>query len=71
MNIFKIIAYFEPELIERDWFAYLTFDDDEEDQDERIKRAVALLVRYCMVESHDKQQVLEIHRLVQQVTKTS
>lgn len=72
IKVLNIIAYFEAEFIMRDWFLCHTFDDqliDEEERQQRLKLAVDLLVKYCMVNSHEKQTLLEIHRLVQEVTK--
>ncbi|XP_037033158.1 uncharacterized protein LOC119072123 [Bradysia coprophila] len=73
IRIFNIIAYFQPDLLERKWFFHLNFDDENQQADqkveERIKSAVDLLIKYCMIDSQDKQESFNIHRLVQEVTK--
>lgn len=43
---------------------------DQEERQERIKSAVDLLIKFCMVNSYDKQISFDIHRLVQEVTKS-
>ncbi|KAG4069969.1 hypothetical protein HA402_015193 [Bradysia odoriphaga] len=70
MRILKIIAYFDPDDIERDWFFHLSFGRNQPvDSEENVKSAVGLLIKYCMVDSQFEQSLISIHRLVQEVTK--
>lgn len=70
IRILKIIAYFDPDDIERDWFLYLSFGRNQPaDSEETVKSAVGLLIKYCMVDSQFQQSLISIHRLVQEVTK--
>ncbi|KAG4071219.1 hypothetical protein HA402_008954 [Bradysia odoriphaga] len=62
IKIFKMIAYFAADEIKRDFFNRTEVGDD-------LKLAVNLLVKYCMIDSRDKQRIFSIHRLVQDVTK--
>lgn len=77
VRILKIMAYFDAENIIRDVFTGLMNSEESSelsksakiDYDEKLKSAVRLLVHYSMVDSQDRQSVLNIHRLVQQVMK--
>lgn len=77
VRILKIMAYFDAENILRDIFKSLMYSEESRelskrakiDYDEKLKSAVRLLVHYSMVDSQDRQSVLNIHRLVQQVMK--
>lgn len=74
IKIFKMISWFEPDNIDRNTFFHLTFDDnfddiEQDEREDRVKAAVDLLVKYCMIDGKHHQQCLSIHRLVQEVTK--
>ncbi|XP_058834906.1 uncharacterized protein LOC131692069 [Topomyia yanbarensis] len=62
--ILNVIAYFASDNIHRDMFLRLENVDED-----RLKSAVRLLVKYSMINSEQKQSVLSIHRLVQEVTR--
>ncbi|WP_341816351.1 ankyrin repeat domain-containing protein [Wolbachia endosymbiont (group A) of Nomada goodeniana] len=64
LEILNTIAYFAPENINREMFLNLA-----EGNEEQLKSAVRLLVKYSMVNGEQKQSVLNIHRLVQEVTR--
>lgn len=63
-KILDVIAYLAPENINREMFLSLAEGDEE-----RLKSAVRLLIKYSMVNGEQKQSVLSIHRLVQEVTR--
>lgn len=71
-RILNIIAYFDPDNIHRDIFIHLTDTSDNRDVvnfEAAIRSAVRLLINYSMVDGHESQSVLSIHRLVQLVIK--
>lgn len=74
VRILHIIAYFDSENIHRDMFIHHfcqpgEISESKEDYQERVMSAVSLLVNYSMVDSYERQSVLNIHRLVQIVIK--
>ena len=64
LKILDVIAYLAPEKINRGMLLDLA-----DSNEEQLKTAVRLLVKYSMVNGEQKQSVLSIHRLVQQVTR--
>ena len=63
-RIFDVIALLAPDKIERELLLPLAEGDEK-----KLKSAVRLLVKYSMVNGEDKQNLLNVHRLVQQVTR--
>ncbi|XP_037040310.1 uncharacterized protein LOC119077267 [Bradysia coprophila] len=71
IKIFKMIAYFAADDIKRDFFHRTEVGDvsQQAGYEVDLKSAVNLLVKYCMIDSRDKQRIFSIHRVVQDVTK--
>ncbi|WP_237342887.1 tetratricopeptide repeat protein [Wolbachia endosymbiont of Folsomia candida] len=64
IEILNIMAYFAPENINRVIFLNFAWGDED-----RVKSATRLLLKYSMVNSEQKQSILNIHRLVQKVAR--
>ncbi|WP_410543514.1 tetratricopeptide repeat protein [Wolbachia endosymbiont of Aedes albopictus] len=64
LRILNIISYLAPEKISREVFKGLTGSNEEE-----LRSAVRLLIKYSMVNGEQKQSVLSTHTLVQEVTR--
>lgn len=75
IRILNVIAYFDADNIHRDFLNHLIDEDEGTDLCKRVKidysnilkSAIRLLVNYSMVDSQERQSVLSVHRLVQQV----
>ncbi|WP_353281453.1 tetratricopeptide repeat protein [Wolbachia endosymbiont (group B) of Horisme vitalbata] len=64
LRILDVISYLAPDNISREFFLDLTGNNEEE-----LRSAVRLLIKYSMVNGEQEQGVLSIHKLVQEVTK--
>ncbi|MFT4314720.1 MAG: FxSxx-COOH system tetratricopeptide repeat protein [Wolbachia pipientis] len=64
LRVLNVISYLAPERISREVFLGLTGSNEEE-----LRSAVRLLVKYSMVNGEQKQSVLSVHKLVQDVTR--
>ncbi|WP_341811499.1 ankyrin repeat domain-containing protein [Wolbachia endosymbiont (group A) of Oxytorus armatus] len=64
-EILDVLAYFAPDKIAREIFLNLVSDYKKK----QLKLAIRLLVRYSMVGDEQNQSVLNVHRLVQKVTR--
>ncbi|WP_438456569.1 tetratricopeptide repeat protein [Wolbachia endosymbiont of Kerria lacca] len=64
VKVLNTVAYLAPEDIKREMFSKLAGNDET-----KLESAVRLLVRYSMVNGEEKQSVLSVHRLVQEVTR--
>lgn len=63
IEVLNVIAYFAPYKIKRDLFL------DIGGSVTQVKEAVRLLIKYSMINFEQKQSILFIHRLVQEVTR--
>lgn len=70
-TILRLIAYFDPDAIRRDIFFNVKFPFrlDKLNVENEVVAAVRLLVNYSMVDGNEGQDVLIIHRLVQEVIR--
>ncbi|QMV45638.1 hypothetical protein HC358_00465 [Wolbachia pipientis] len=64
-EILDVLAYFAPDKIAREIFLNSVSDYKKK----QLKLAIRLLVRYSMVGGEQNQSVLNVHRLVQEVTR--
>ncbi|WP_367363652.1 tetratricopeptide repeat protein [Wolbachia endosymbiont (group B) of Scrobipalpa ocellatella] len=64
LRILDVMSYLAPDNISREFFLDLTGNNEEE-----LRSAVRLLIKYSMVNGEQEQGVLSIHKLVQEVTK--
>ncbi|MFP3027986.1 MAG: tetratricopeptide repeat protein [Wolbachia sp.] len=64
LRILDVISYLATDNISREFFLDLTGNNEEE-----LRSAVRLLIKYSMVNGEQEQGVLSIHKLVQEVTK--
>lgn len=71
IKILNTIAFFAPQTFRRGLLFHIDKDYSNESKrtGERVKPAVSLLVEYSMIGSHESQTILQIHRLVQEVTR--
>ncbi len=64
LRILDVMSYLAPDNISREFFLDFTGNNEEE-----LRSAVRLLIKYSMVSGKQEQGVLSIHKLVQEVTK--